>query len=164
MRRMATKKNATVGIDVDLGPDLKAAAVRAARASGVNLNEFICNALESTVRREREYQRDDSYVRHGGKHLMGKHTGYEVTPDGKYYPAPTWVERFDNLFAERQAIHLLINQVYATAQERLVAVEKQIQKAKFDLIDDLGLDPEKKWAYYYAHYMAEEKPAQEDAP
>lgn len=105
----------TVDVDIDLGA-LKPIVQKAAKSSGVSVNEYIVNALESSVRRHRDYEHNESYVRHGGKHLAGKTTGYEVTPDGKYYPAPCWKDQFNQLFAERQAIHLLINQVYSTAQ------------------------------------------------
>lgn len=36
-------------------------------------------------------------------------------------------------------------------------VEKQIQQAKTKLIDDIGLDPQKEWVYYYDHHLAELK-------
>ena len=152
----------TAVVNIDLGPDLKKKAIKTARASGVNLNEFICNALESRVRHDADYVQREDFVRHGGKHLFGKSSGYEVTPDGKYYPAPCWKNQFEQLFAERQAIHQLINQVYATAQERLIAVEKQIQEVKAGLIEDIGLDPEKDWAYCYDHHLAERKPNPEN--
>ena len=137
----------TVEINLTLDPKLKASLRKAAKEWGVSVNELICNALESRVRQE-TYRGDEKFVRHGGKHLYGKSTGYEVTADGKYYPAPLWVESFDQLFAERSAIHSLISTLVQTAQMRLVEVEKRIAKAKDDLIDDLGLDVTKQWAYY----------------
>lgn len=148
----------TIEINLDLGANLKKRAAQAARASGITLNEFICNALDSRIRYEKDHEHYESFVRHGGKYLHGKTTGYEITTDGKYYPAPCWKDQFEQLFAERQAIHLLINQVYATAQERLVVVEKQIQQVKARLIDDIGLDPQKEWVYYYDHHLEERKP------
>lgn len=158
------KKEATVGLTIDLGA-LKSQVKRAARADGVTLNEFICNAVESRVRQEKDYGEHD-FTPHGGKHLFGKHTGYEVTKDGgKYYPAPTWIDRFEQLFAERAAITNLANSVLQISQERLIEVEKQISKARKELIDDLGLDTEKEWGYYGGAqmYVAEVKdePAKE---
>ena len=38
-----------------------------------------------------------------------------------------------------------------------MTVKKQIQQVKARLIDDLGLDPEKEWVYYYDHHLAELK-------
>lgn len=129
----------TVEINLDLDPKLKTAIRKAAKASAMSVNEFICDTLESEVRRNLEYRNGENFVRHGGKHKHGKHTGYEVTDDGRYYPASCWADRFEQLFAERAAIHNLINGLLTTAQERLVLVEKQILKAKTELIDDLGL-------------------------
>jgi biotin carboxylase len=156
------KKN-TVEITVNLG-DLKPAVLRAAKQSGVGVNEFICNAIESRVRCEREDYGRAEFVRHGGKHLMGKRTGYEVTGDGKYYPAPSWTQQFEQLFAERNAIYNLVNTLIAQAQERLVEVEKQIIKTKESLIDDLGLDQAKQWAYYGGGrgYLEESKAKESD--
>lgn len=141
-----SKARKTVEVNLDLGA-MKPAIQKAAKASGVSVNEFICNAVESRVRQEKDYH-GESFIRHGGKHLAGKHTGYEVTEDGKYYPAPLWVQQFEQLFAERQAIYSLVNSLVTTAQERLVIVEKSLAKAKNDLIDDLGLDQSKNWGYY----------------
>jgi hypothetical protein len=150
------KKEATVDVELNLG-ELKQAAQRAAKAAGISLNEFICNALQSRIRQEQDYGRD-SHVRHGGKHLMGKSTGYEVTNDGKYYPAPAWTQQFEQLFAERQSIHNLVHAIVAQAQERLVSVEQNIITAKDRLIEDLGLDPSKDWVYYGTGYLEEDKP------
>lgn len=140
------KKEATVDLTIDLGA-LKSQVKRAARADGVTVNEFICNAVESRVRQEKDYG-EHNFTPHGGKHLFGKHTGYEVTKDGKYYPASTWTDRFNQLFAERNAITNLANSVVKISQERLIEVEKQITETQKNLIDDLGLDVEKEWAYY----------------
>lgn len=146
-----------VVVNLNLGSALKASVQKTAKAWGVSENEFICNALESRVRAESEYRHAENFTPHGGKHLVGKSTGYEVTADGKYYPAPLWVSRFEELFAERNAIHSLANSVIATAQERLIQVEKSIIKAKDDLISDLGLDPSKEWAYYGAEKCLRER-------
>lgn len=159
-RRKPKAQEPTVDVIVDLG-ELKAVAQRVAKKSGVGLNEFICNALESRIRQHREYNEPDSFVRHGGKHLTGKHTGYEVTQDGKYYPAPSWTQQFDLLFAERAAVHNLANSLVQQMQERLIAIESSIAKAKGRMVDDLGLDPAKSWVYYggsYGHLEEEERP------
>jgi hypothetical protein len=154
-----TKEKKTVDVMVDLG-DLKPVLEKMAKSSGVSLNEFVCDALESKVRRDRDFH-NDKMVKHSGKHKSGKHTGYEVTPDGKYYPCPSWVNRFEELFAERSAIIELANEIVRQSQERLVKVAQAITKAKNELIDDLGLDTSKDWAYYGGHqkYMCEYKPA-----
>lgn len=153
---MKTKK--VIEVPLDLG-DLKPLIEKAAKKSGVSVNEFICDALQSRIRQSRDYT-PDTFVRHGGKHLFGKHTGYEVTRDGKYYPSPSWREQFDLLFAERTAITNLANAVIEPLRERLVQVEQGLVKAKTGLIDDLGLDPTKDWVYYggEAGYMEEQKP------
>lgn len=159
---MTKKENKTepqeepVDLLLDLGA-LKPAIKRAAQSSKVSVNEFICNALESHIRREREYEGRENYTPHGGKHLAGKHTGYEVTEDGKYYPAPSWTHQFEQLFAERIAIHNLIQSLVEQSQTRLIEVEKQLGNAKASLVDDLGLDTAKNWAYYggASGYLAE---------
>src|SRR5688500_14140630 len=93
-----------VVVDLSLGKELKAAVQKTAKAWGVSVNECICNALESRVRSEREDRHGENFTPHGGKHLYGNLTGYEVTADGTYYPAPVWTERFEQLFAEQAAI------------------------------------------------------------
>lgn len=140
-------KAKTVDLVVNLG-DLKPALKRAARASGITMNEFVCDALKSTIRREQEYQGRESYVRHGGKHLMGKHTGYEVTAEGNYYPAPSWTEQFELLFAERGAVYNLMNMLVTQSEGRLREIEKRLRQTTKNLVDDLGLDPQEQWAYY----------------
>lgn len=140
------KKEPTVDMVLDLG-EFKVIAQREAKKAGVGLNEFICNALESRIRQNREYE-PKNYTPHGGKHLMGKHTGYEITKDGRYYPAPSWTQQFDHLFSERSAITFLANSIVAQSQERLVKVEDALLKAKEGLVDDLGLDPAKPWVYH----------------
>jgi hypothetical protein len=162
MDRKNTKKEKMVDVTLDLG-ELKPVIQKAAKARGVSVNEFICNAIESKIRRQESYAQEDSYVRHGGKHLMGKHTGYEVTSDGRYYPAPSWASQFELLFAERQAIYNLINAVVAQAQGQLTEVEKNIVRAKEHLVDDLGLDPTKPWVYYGGErgYLKERKAEEE---
>ena len=140
-------KRPMVEITLELGA-LKPVIQKAAKASGVSMNEFINNAIESKVRRAREYSQGENFTPHGGKRLMGKHSGYEVTKDGKYYPARTWTDRFDLLFAERQATYNLVNAVIAQVNGRLVEIEKQIAKTKVDLVDELGLDATKHWSYY----------------
>lgn len=158
---MSAKKRAEKHVEVklNLGRSLKASVQKAARASGVTVNEFICDTVQSAVRRNEDYEYRETFVRHGGKHLMGKHTGYEVTPEGKYYPSPSWVQQFEQLFTEEQAIHSLVNSVVAVAQERLIVVRKRISEAKDSLIDDLGLDKSKSWVFYGAskNYLEEFK-------
>jgi hypothetical protein len=140
------KKEATVDVPLSLG-DLAPKVKAAAKASRQSVNDYIVDALQSRVRIEQEYA-PKNYTPHGGQHKAGKHTGYEVTKDGKYYPSPGSRAHFEQLFAERGAIYDLMNAVYNHAQERLMAVEKNLQRAKENLIDDWGLDPTKNWAYY----------------
>ena len=152
-------------VEIVLG-DLKTVAAKEAKRSGITLNEFICNALESRIRVDQDYSQRKTFVRHGGKHLFGKSTGYEVTEDGRYYPAPLWVRHFEQLFAERGAIYGLVSALQTQAQERLIAVEKSLGELRDRLIEDIGLDPQKEWAYHYGggkHYMQEviEKPSEE---
>lgn len=134
-----------VDVELDLG-EFASTVKAAAKKSGVGLNEFIVDAIESRIRQSQDFQ-PHNFTPHGGKHKMGKYSGYEVK-DGKYYPSPSWVERFNLLFAERQSIYNLVNSVIRQSQERLIEVEKAISKAKTDLVKDLGLDPEKDWTYY----------------
>jgi hypothetical protein len=139
----------TVEVELDLG-DLKPLLQKAARQSGVSLNEFITDAVESRVRQAREdFNRgQENFTPHGGKHRYGKYSGYEVTENGRYYPAPMWTEQFEQMFAERAAIVNLVNAVIQTAQERLVTVEKALMQTRNRLVEELGLDPNKNWSYH----------------
>src|SRR5262245_3804325 len=94
----------TVSINVDLG-ELKPKVAKTARAWGVSVDEFVRDALQYQI--QSNQPRSENFTPHGGQHRMGKTTGYEVTKDGRYYPAPTWTEHFDNLFAEKVAIYNL---------------------------------------------------------
>lgn len=156
-------KTKPVEVNLHLG-DLKEDVQKAAKASGLDMNEFIVNAVQSAVR-NRQVRKPDSFVKHGGKHLFGKTTGYEVTEDGRYYPAPSWTSYFDDLFAERGAIEQMANSLVAQLNERLIAVSKSIEKAKRDLIEDLGVDPDKDWGYYGGskQYLKEMTPKPEGA-
>lgn len=153
---MADKsKESTVEVTLDLG-DLKPSVRQAAKAAGVPVNEFIVDAVKWRVGQDYYHERKE-FTPHGGKHKMGKSTGYEVTEDGKYYPAPTWTDQFDLLFAERLATYNLVNFIVAESEGRLRDIEKRIQATKKGLIEDLRLDPNKNWVYYYDHYLAEVK-------
>lgn len=154
---MAEKsKEPTVDVTLDLG-DLKPDLKRAARDAGVPVNEFIVDAIRWRVGQDYYHERKE-FTPHGGKHKMGKHCGYEVTEDGKYYPAATWVDQFDLLFAERTATYNLVNFIIAQSEERLKDIEKRIQATKKGLIEDLRLDPNKDWAYYGKdNYLVEQK-------
>lgn len=145
---MTAKRTTDVDVDIDLGAELGAAVKKHARACGVSVNEFIADTVQWRVRSEAAYDNDRNFTPHGGKHKMGKSTGYEITADGSYYPAPLWAARFAQLFAERTAITNLINHLVTIGQERLIQVEKLIHKAKDELIADVGADPKKDWAYY----------------
>ncbi len=151
----------TVDVDIDL-KDLTPLVKKTAKKLGLSVDEFINNAIEDRIR---NYQpQEKNFTPHGGKHLMGKRCGYEVTEDGRYYPAPSWTDHFDNLFAERQSIEQMANSIVAQLSERLIVVNKSIDKAKRDLIEDLGVDPEKDWGYYGGskRYLKEMIPEPED--
>lgn len=151
----------TVEIDIDL-KDLKPRVKKMAKKFGLSVDEFINNAIEDRIRSCQPQEKN--FTPHGGKHLMGKRCGYEVTEDGRYYPAPSWTDHFDDLFAERGSIEQMANSIVAQLNERLIAVNKRIGKAKRDLIEDLGVDPDKDWAYYGGskHYLQEAIPEPED--
>lgn len=151
----------TVEVNLDLG-NLKPAVKRAARNAGIGVNEFIVNALEWRIAQDR-YNQSENFTPHGGKHLYGKSTGYELTSDGKYYPAPSWTNQFDVLFAERSAAYNLVNYIVAQSESRLRDIERRIQETKKGLIEDLGLDPKKDWAYYGTeNYLIEHEPKGSD--
>lgn len=151
----------TVETDIDL-KDMRPRVKKMAKRLGLSVDEFINNAVEDRIR---NYQpQEKNFTPHGGKHLMGKRCGYEVTEDGRYYPAPSWTDHFDDLFAERQSIERMANSLIAQLNERLIAVSKSIEKAKRDLIEDLGVNPDKDWAYYGGsrRYLKEIVPEPED--
>jgi len=152
----------TVDIDIDL-KDLTPLVKKTAKKLGLSVDEFISNAVEDRIR---NYQpQEKNFTPHGGKHLMGKRCGYEVTEDGKYYPAPSWTDHFDDLFAEKQSIYDMATTINDRLNERLINVNKRIEKTKRDLIEDLGVDPEKDWGYYGGskRYLKEIVPEPEDA-
>lgn len=156
---MASEK---IDLDVDLG-DLKPLVKKTAKKFGLSVGEFISNAIEDRIRNSQPQEKN--FTPHGGKHLYGKSTGYEVTEDGRYYPAPSWTEGFDDLFAEESAIRKMADTVIAQLNEQLIQVTKRIQERKRNLVEDLGLDPDKDWVYYGGtrRYLQEALPQNQDS-
>lgn len=154
---MAVKKNETVELNLDLG-DLLLEVKKAAQKFGLSADEFVANAIERQIINCQPQEKN--YTPHGGKHLYGKTTGYELTEDGRYYPAPTWADGFDDLFAEESAIRKMADTVIGQLNQQLIEVQKRIDKRKRALVDELGLDPEKDWIYYGGsrRYLQEIKP------
>lgn len=156
------KNTKTVEVGVELGASLKRKAQAAAKDRGLTLEEFLMDTIAAKIR-DHEHGSLKNFTPHGGKYLMGKSTGYELTDDGKYYPAKCWTQQFDTLFAERGAITNLVTEIVSQSQDRLIVVEKSIINTKDSLVKDLGLDPTAPWIYYGGErgYL-QEKPKEEN--
>jgi hypothetical protein len=82
------------------------------------------------------------------KHVFGKSTGYTLNPDDSVDVCPMYRESMDDSMAEEDAIRRQLEIVTAITTERLKACQKA-RRAFWDrVVDDLGIDPEKKWKYH----------------
>lgn len=98
MARQNTKARtgSTVSVAVDLGA-LKPFVKRVARASGVTVNEFICDTLKSYVRREREdgMINDTLIICDGSKFIRVRFTDAEPDRVSSPWDARHWQSLVD---------------------------------------------------------------------
>ena len=69
----------------------------------------------------------------------GKYTGYTLK-DGKYYPAPTYVDQFRLIAARRSAIEGLMAMIFRHATHDLEEVAKTQRELWKTIGDDYGID------------------------
>ena len=93
----------------------------------------------------------------------GKYTGYTLK-DGKYYPAPTYVDQFKQLAARRAAIDGLMKVIFDHAthdQERIETAQRALWKT---IGDDYGIDLlGREWVYSLVTQSIEPKKSEKEA-
>ena len=82
------------------------------------------------------------------QHKIGKHTGYNIYPDGSIEIAPMYQSTINDYHAEVEGIRKVLEIVTQTSEEKMTRLEKAKHEFWVRIKEDVGIDPKDDNWYY----------------
>lgn len=97
-------------------------------------------------------------------HQMGKRCGYDVEPDGRIRPAPTYADEFAMYSRQRHGINDLMKMFTSHSADMLAQIERHEQRLWKNVMEDYGLNKETHEIFFDGEYITLKPRVKEQAP